>query len=100
MFEYIEQLRAKPDHHKKRFAFFTSAGITFVIFALWLVSLQVGNVNNDTVVLNQKKQVSPFKAVTDNVAGVIHSISESRESFKKVINNQTTVNVEVVPGKK
>jgi hypothetical protein len=98
MFEYIENLRGKPDSHKKSIAFFTSAGITFVIFALWLVTLQVGKVSNDTVVVNKKTE-SPFKAVTENVAGVIHSITESRETFKKIINNETTVNVEVVPGK-
>lgn len=98
MFEYIENLRAKPDSHKKRVAFFTSAGITFVIFALWLVSLQVGKVGNDTVVVNQKT-VSPFKAVTDNVAGVFESIKDSRQTFRKIINNETTVNVEVVPAK-
>ena len=99
MFEYIESLRNKPDHKKKQIAFVTSASLTFIIFAFWLVSLEANSVNRQMAAEKGKALVSPFKAVTANVANIFESIADSKEAVKKAVSGTTNVQVEVVPGR-
>jgi len=94
---HIERLREKPNHKKKQIAFFTSAAVTLAIFAFWMVSLEATGQKQQMAKTGNKSLVSPFKAVTENVAGVFESISGSREMFKKAITGTTNVQVEVVP---
>jgi hypothetical protein len=35
----IDRLREKPEYHRKRIALATSAGITLVLFAIWMATL-------------------------------------------------------------
>lgn len=44
MFDFIERLRAKPEHVRKRIAFGTAAGITGVVTLGWMAALVAGNV--------------------------------------------------------
>lgn len=97
MIHHIEKLRERPNHEKKRIAFFASAGVTFVIFAFWLASFNFQNGTNNTA--REESILSPFKAVTDNIAGVYGSIVGSKETFKKIMSGTTNVQVEVVPAK-
>jgi len=38
MSNYIENLKTKPEHVKKRFAFIVSLSFTFLVFAGWIAS--------------------------------------------------------------
>lgn len=43
MRDFIERMQAKPEHVRKRFALFTSAGITLVVALGWLAALSSSN---------------------------------------------------------
>ena len=43
MFDFIERLRAKPEHIRKRIAFGTSIGLTGVVAMGWMAALVAGN---------------------------------------------------------
>ncbi len=65
MFEKLEQLRAKPHHIKKRIAFWTSAGITAVIFVFWVTSLRVTLDNQAVASLDGDVYVNQSGDLTD-----------------------------------
>ncbi len=77
MLNFIEKLRAKPDHVKKNIAFFTSLGITMIIFVFWLASFniisgvdKIGNNNLAT------KSRSPLSSLTASVGSIFGSIKD------------------------
>ena len=41
LIHHIEHLRKKPVHVKKQIAFFTSLGITVIIFSVWITSMGI-----------------------------------------------------------
>lgn len=43
MFDFIERLRAKPEHVRRRIAFGTAAGLTGVVTIGWMAALVAGN---------------------------------------------------------
>ncbi len=49
MFEFIENLRQKPNSAKKRIAFFTSLSISLVVFAVWVTVIYPDMKNNRVI---------------------------------------------------
>lgn len=57
MKDFIERLRAKPEHDRKRITFFASAGVTALIAVLWL----------STTVASGTLALKPSSSVTPNI---------------------------------
>lgn len=93
---YLENLRSKPDHIKSRIAFWTSFGITAVIFVFWLATV-TGLSNTATQAISNvvEKAGSPSQSLVASVGAVFVDIKEALFSPKKV--NYSTI--DIVPGK-
>jgi hypothetical protein len=61
---YIDDLRGRPDHHRKKAAFWWAFGITAVIFLFWLASFDFSG-----------------KAVRSSAAAVASTVSSPGESL-------------------
>lgn len=111
MKEYLDNLRAKPDHVKRRIAFLSSTGVTVVIFMFWIASfgIQSGSngvlANGSATSTNGSSQIeSPARSLTASVSdaagnifgGMWDAIKSTFTSGPKQID--TTPSVEVVPG--
>lgn len=67
MNNYIENLKTKPDHVKKRFAFTVSFAISFVIFAGWIASY---GLSSSPVFADKDSTVdAPVSSLTATVVG-------------------------------
>ena len=60
MFNYIENLKSKPDHIKKRFAFTVSATISGLILVGWIASYGISS--KPTIADNADAPVSSLTA--------------------------------------
>lgn len=93
MFDFLENLKAKPDHHKQALAFGFSFGITAVIFFIW-VSVFFAKIGSTAVVVTQEdiakgkitedSSQSPFQFLKESVAGVSASVKDLRSLFDNV----------------
>jgi len=81
MYSYIEELRKKPDHHKRRIALGVSTLVTGLIFVAWL-SVLLPQGTNKTLVenSNEPKGETPLSTLKNGVAQVY-------EAFKGIGND-------------
>jgi hypothetical protein len=94
---YIESLRAKPEHIRKRFAFLSSLGITVIIAAFWLGSFSSFNIGSNSAVTAAIQNVkTPAQSLTASVGSFFGDIRDLIFGAKKVEYSS----VEVSPGKK
>lgn len=95
---FLENMRAKPDHVKRRFAFWSSISLTAIIFVFWIASLTaLGTSRGDSVVATTvKKADSPGYSL---VAGVGSFFVDIKDIIfgPKFIEYET---VELLPGNK
>ncbi len=92
---YIENLRSKPDHVKKRYAFWTSFGVSFVIFAFWLGSFSSwGSASSSAVATVVNKAGSPGQSLIAGVGSFFGDMKNMVFGAKKV----KYTSVEIVPG--
>ena len=92
MFDFLEKLKAKQDHHKQAIAFSFSLGVTVIIFFIW-VSVFFNKIGATTVVVTQEdiakgkiteaSSQSPFQFLKESVAGVSSSVKDLRSFFDK-----------------
>lgn len=92
MFEFLENLRNRPDDHKRLVALGVSFGVTALIFMIWLSAFFV-RIGQDSVVVTkndievQKKKLAetltPFESVKESAAHVGESFSRLRDLFDK-----------------
>lgn len=68
---YLQNLRAKPDHEKKRFAFWTSFGFTAIIFAFWIASFSTNLSTQNSVIA---KADTPAQSLVASVSGFFGGI--------------------------
>ena len=93
---YLERLRAKPEHQRRRIAFWSSFGITAVIFAFWLGSFSIsGGVAKSAVTTAVNRAGTPAQSLVASVGSFGRDIWEIIFGSKKV----TYSTVEVSPGK-
>lgn len=71
MNKYIENLKTKPEHVKKRFAFLVSFSITFIIFAGWITSY---GLKSSPVLADKDKVDAPVSSLTASVVGAYQDI--------------------------
>lgn len=75
MINYINNLKTKPEHIKKRFAVFVSSGFTFFVLIIWIASYSIpnnliiskNNINNENIENTEKNKVTvetPTKSLT------------------------------------
>ncbi|MFA6553936.1 MAG: hypothetical protein WCS89_00300 [Candidatus Paceibacterota bacterium] len=93
--DHIENLRAKPEHIRKRYSFSISLGVTAIIFAFWISSF--GGHSNDVVATAVNKIETPGRSMIASVGSFFVDIRDIVFGPKKV--NYTST-VEVKPGRK
>lgn len=91
----LENLRAKPEHIRKRIAFWSSFGITAIIFMFWLGSFSVsGSTAKGAVTAAVTKAGSPGSSLIAGVGNFFVDIKEMIFGAKKI----TYKEVIVTPG--
>lgn len=91
MFEYIENLRNKPDHVKKRFAFLVSFSFTFLVFAGWMASY---GFKPSEIVANKDGSVEkPVSSLTASVVGAYDDIKSMIFNSNKVEYSSTAIEI-------
>lgn len=72
MIGYINNLKTKPDHIKKRFAFVVSFAVSFLIFAGWIASY---GLSSSPVLADKDSSVeSPVSSLTASVGNIFSDI--------------------------
>ena len=93
---HLENLRSKPDHVRRRIAFWSSFGITAIIFTFWLGSMTGVNTTTGAAVTQAVSRVgSPAQSLVANVGALFGDLKDMIFSPKKV----TYSTIEVSPGK-
>ena len=90
---YLEHLRGKPHHVRKQIAFWSSLGITAIIFAFWLASF-TGSFNQPKSVASAVSASTPGQSLIAGIGSVFGDIKDFIFTPKKVV-----YTVEVSPGK-
>lgn len=93
----LEELRSKPEHVRKRMAFWSSLGITAVIFAFWLsgVTSAGSNIKTEGVLASvAEKAGPPAQSLTASVGSLFADIRDLIWTPKRVEYGT----IEVVPG--
>ncbi|MBU6231058.1 MAG: hypothetical protein KGI45_02275 [Patescibacteria group bacterium] len=97
---YLENLRAKPEHIRKRYAFWTSFGVTAVIFAFWLGSftpLGAGaGAQKNAILAAVDRAGTPSQSMVAAVGSFFGDIRDIFFGPRKV----TFSTIEIAPGKK
>ena len=90
---YIQQLRAKPEHVRRRIAFWSSFGVTAVIFAFWLASFTstIASPQDGVSVANIR---TPGQSLVAGVGNLFGDLKDMIFGAKKL----TYSEVEVSPG--
>ncbi len=92
---HIENIRQKPHHTKKQYAFGVSLAFTLILFLIWIIGFKPTN----TLTSDYKQPVKPVKALTAS-AGDAFDYIKSYFTFGNKTNYQAPAsNVEVLPGK-
>ena len=93
----LDNLRAKPEHIRKRIAFWSSFGITAVIFMFWLASFSItGTAAKGAVASAVQKAGSPASSLIAGVGNFFVDVKEMIFGAKKI----QYAEVEVKAGKK
>ena len=94
---YLENLRAKPEHVRKHFAFWTSFGVTAVIAAFWLASFTGINIGAESAVSSAvAKAGTPAQSLVAGVGAFGGDIWSMLTGPKKI----SYAEIQVSPGKK
>ncbi len=76
MFEHIDNMRAKPEHIRKRYAFIVSFSVTTVIFLGWIASygLKSSPVLTDENGNSTEKVEAPLSSMTASIFNAFSDI--------------------------
>ena len=89
MLNFIEELKTKPDGHKKQVALFASLAITALIVLVWLISFRfLGNgYNNDNLTA---KTITPVKevrtAIENSTRKMVNGINQAKANLQGIFN--------------
>lgn len=90
-------MRAKPEHIRKRYAFWSSLGLTAVIFAFWLGSFSSFNFSaHNAITAAVGDAGTPAQSMVASVSSLFNDVKELIFGAKKV----TYSSVEILPGNK
>lgn len=102
MIDYINKLKTKPEHIRKRYAFTFSFFFTFVVFAGWIASY--GLVSNPVLTNKEQKSDSKSKVTIDQpVSSLTATAIGAWDDIKSVFFGSNKVefsndSIEVLPG--
>ena len=97
LYSYIEKLKAKPEHIRKRYAFSVSFGLTAIIFLFWLASFSsFGKTSSKALTMTVEKVSTPAQSLVAGVGSVFTDLKDLIFGPKKM----TYSSVLVSPGKK
>lgn len=88
MLDYIENLKTKPDHVKKRFAFLVSFSFTFLVFVGWIASYGFTS-NSSTVAVAD----APVSSLTATALGAWDDIKSMILGSNKVEYSQDVIEI-------
>ena len=91
---YLENIRSKPEETRKRIAFWSSFGITAIIFVFWLASYDSAAWSTNSQLA--KEAEPPAKSLTASAGAIFTDIKDMFFSPKKVVYPE----IEVVGGDK
>ncbi len=90
MYKYLDKVREKPLHHKKRFALLASSTITMFILGVW--SFAMFGVSSGSVVAQREEEGnSPLQSLTANVGSAFNSF---KQDFDKVVESVESIDLE------
>lgn len=93
---YVANLREKPEHARRRAAFWWAFGVTFVIFLFWLASFDLVGKKVQTSAAAVASQVSsPGQSLVAGIGALGSDLWTTITGPKKV----TFSEIEVLPGK-
>ena len=93
---FVDNLRAKPEEYRRRFAFWASVGVTAIIFLFWIASMTgVTATAGNAVVQAVQKAGTPASSLVAGVGALFSDIKDLIFTPKKV----TYTSIEVKPGK-
>ncbi|MEK7609760.1 MAG: hypothetical protein AAB470_01405 [Patescibacteria group bacterium] len=82
---YIENLKAKPEHVRRRIAFWSSFGITAIIFTFWLASFSItGTTAKSAVATVVTRAGSPAQSLIAGVGDFLVDVKEMIFGTKKI----------------
>ncbi|MBP6858910.1 MAG: hypothetical protein KBC33_03740 [Candidatus Pacebacteria bacterium] len=80
----LDNLRAKPEHVRTRIAFWSSLGLTVVIFTFWAASFSVTGTPTKAVAAAVEKAGTPGQSLLANVGSFFVDIKEMIFGSKKI----------------
>lgn len=93
--KHLENLRAKPDHKKKQFAFWTSFGFSALLFIFWVASFNTGaGTATSTIAKAADKAGTPAQSLVASVGSVFTGIKDYFIAPKVIQYKE----IEAVPG--
>lgn len=94
---YFAQLREKPEHIRRRYAFWVPLGVTAAISLFWLSSFSVLSLySKETVAKSLDRAGTPAQSLVASVGTLFVDIRDLIFGSKKV----TYPSIEVKPGKR
>lgn len=98
MFEHIENMRSKPEHVRRRYAFVVSFSVSLVIFLGWMASY---GIKSSPILTNKgdegEKVQAPVSSLTASVVGAYDDVKNIIFGSNKV---EYSSQVEVTGGKR
>ena len=83
LFDYLDELRAKPESHRLRIAISSAAVITGVIFFVWITTLAVRFSTSGEVTGAPERNSSPFKTLQEQLGAVTESAYSQFEQIRE-----------------
>ena len=81
VFKYIEKIQQKPEHVRKRIAFFITIGLFFAVVFLWLF-LDNLNVISKEYAKDDINTPSPFVNIKDTVGSIFDDVKKKTEGVE------------------
>lgn len=86
---YLEELKTKPDSHKKQVALFASLAITALVIIIWLISfrfLSSGQGNNNL----SARAVTPLNeiktTIENSTKNVVNGVGQAKANLQGIFN--------------
>lgn len=99
MLEHIENMKSKPEHIRKRYAFLVSFSVTMIIFLGWMASYSIKSspVLTDSGVNGETKVEAPVTSLTASVGNIFNDLKTMFSGSNKV---EYSSQIEVIGGKR
>lgn len=89
LLDHLEHLRAKPEHIRKRIAFFTASGVTLAVALLWMVSFTM----SDTLALDSQGVPTNLSTVNEGTRQDFSTLLGAANAFQSAVEEGPGVEV-------